>query len=122
MFPAARQPRSLETKHAVKLWSYISLFSRSNTYCFNFTIDVVVISRCVTESLRYVTVIHDSSGLLAHSVTACYVLVIYMIYFIKSFTCNKKGVTLINTYFIFIIYFCFKNLLSLELERIMSLL
>ena len=35
---------------------------------------VVVISRCVTEALRYVTFIHDLSRLLARSITACYVL------------------------------------------------
>ena len=35
---------------------------------------MVVISRCVTEALRYVTVVHDLSRLLARSVTACYVL------------------------------------------------
>ena len=36
---------------------------------------VVVISRRVTETLRYFTVIHDLSRLLARSITACYVLV-----------------------------------------------
>ena len=36
--------------------------------------DMVVISRCVTEALRYVTVIHDLSRLLARSITACYVM------------------------------------------------
>ena len=35
---------------------------------------VVVISRCVTEALRYGTLIHDLSRLLARSITACYVL------------------------------------------------
>ena len=37
---------------------------------------MVVISRCVTEALRYmyVTVIHDLSRSLARSITACYVL------------------------------------------------
>ena len=34
----------------------------------------VVISRCVTEALSYVTVIHDLSRLLARSIMACYVL------------------------------------------------
>ena len=35
---------------------------------------MVVLSRCVTEALRYVTVINDLSRLLACSITACYVL------------------------------------------------
>ena len=35
---------------------------------------VVVISRCVTEAQRYVTIVHDLSRLLARSITACYVL------------------------------------------------
>ena len=35
---------------------------------------VVLISRCVTEALRYVTVIHDLSRLLVRSITARYVL------------------------------------------------
>ena len=35
---------------------------------------MVVISRCVTEVLRYVMVIHDLSRLLARSITACYIL------------------------------------------------
>ena len=34
----------------------------------------IVISRCVMEALRYVTVIHDLSRLLARSSTVCYVL------------------------------------------------
>ena len=40
----------------------------------NLMVKCNLISRCVTEALRYVTFIHDLSRLLARSITACYVL------------------------------------------------